>query len=149
MDCVKMFKELETHQQLKNYLHIIKDSPVYPVIFDSKRVVLSQPPIINGDHSKIKLTTKDVLIECTATDLTKANITLNTVVAMFSEYCAAPYKVEPVEVVYADDYPANSFVKGGDKLIYPKMEPRLMNANIDRMRKALSLEKLSGEEVRD
>jgi len=149
MDANKMFKELETHQQLKSYLHIIKDSPVYPVIYDSKRVVLSQPPIINGEHSKIKLTTKDVLIECTATDLTKASITLNTMIAMFAEYCKEPFKIEPVEVVYADDYPANSFTKGGDKIIYPQLTPRTMNADIDRMRKALALEKLSGEEVCD
>jgi len=149
MDANEMFKVFETHQQLKNYLGIVRDSPVYPVIYDSKRVVLSQPPIINGEHSKIRLETKDVLIECTATDLTKANITLNTVVAMFAEYCKVPFKIEPVEVVYADDYPANTFTKGGDKIIYPKLEPRMMNADIDRMRKALSLEKLSATEVRD
>ena len=57
--------------QLKSYLHIIKDSPAYPVIYDANGVVLSMPPIINGDHSKITLSTKNVFIECTATDLTK------------------------------------------------------------------------------
>merc|ERR1719486_1407310 len=104
MDCNKMFEVLSQHQQLKTYLPIIKDSPIYPVIYDSKRVVLSQPPIINSEHSKITLDTKDVLIECTATDLTKANITLNTVCPMFAEYCTAPFKIEPVEVEYAKDY---------------------------------------------
>lgn len=44
---------------------------MYPIITDSNGRVLSMPPIINGDHSKIKLTTKNVFIECTATDLTK------------------------------------------------------------------------------
>jgi hypothetical protein len=34
------------------------------------------------------LSTKNVLIECTATDLTRARIVLETVVAMFSVYCA-------------------------------------------------------------
>merc|ERR1719238_2132729 len=102
---------LSHHQQLKAYLHIIRDSPVYPVIYDSKRVVCSLPPIINGDHSKITLATKDVFIECTATDLTKATITLNTVCAMFAEYCAKPFELEPVEVVYSSDYPGNTFVK--------------------------------------
>lgn len=48
----------------RTYLPIIRDSPVYPVIYDSNRVVLSLPPIINGEHSKIKLETKDVFIEC-------------------------------------------------------------------------------------
>ncbi|KMQ89405.1 putative phenylalanine--trna ligase beta subunit-like protein [Lasius niger] len=60
-----------THPQLKQYLPIIKDSPVYPVIYDSNGIILSLPPIINGDHSKITLNTKNIFIECTATDLTK------------------------------------------------------------------------------
>ena len=38
----------------------------------------SLPPIINGAHSAISLQTRDVFIECTATDLTKAKIVLNT-----------------------------------------------------------------------
>lgn len=54
--------------QLKQYLHIIEDKPVYPVIYDSKGRVLSLPPIINGDLSRITLNTKNVFIECTATD---------------------------------------------------------------------------------
>lgn len=58
---------------------------VYPVITDAKGEVLSLPPIINGHLSRIRLDTKDVLIECTATDLTKANIVLDTMVTMFSQ----------------------------------------------------------------
>ena len=38
----------------------------------------SLPPIINGAHSAISLNTRDVFIECTATDPTKAKIVLNT-----------------------------------------------------------------------
>lgn len=44
------------------------------------RTVLSLPPIINGAHSAITLKTKNVFIECTATDLTKAKTVLNTIV---------------------------------------------------------------------
>ncbi|GFP82680.1 probable phenylalanine--tRNA ligase beta subunit [Phtheirospermum japonicum] len=73
--------------KLKKFLHIIEDSPVFPVIYDHKRTVLSLPPIINGTHSAILLKTKNVFIECTATDLMKANIVLNTMVTMFSVYC--------------------------------------------------------------
>ena len=40
-----------TDSHLKSYLPIIKDSPVYPVIYDVKNVVLSLPSIINGEHS--------------------------------------------------------------------------------------------------
>ena len=91
----------EKNLHLRRFLHLIRDSPVYPVIYDSNRkrfaaarilittgTVLSLPPIINGDHSKIKLSTRNVFIEITATDATKASITLNTMVTMFSEHCS-------------------------------------------------------------
>ena len=70
---------------------IIRDSPVYPIIYDSNRVVASMPPIINGDHSKITLNTRNILIEVTGTDETKLGIVLNIVATMFSEYCEEPY----------------------------------------------------------
>uniref|UniRef100_A0A7S2H2G7 phenylalanine--tRNA ligase n=1 Tax=Helicotheca tamesis TaxID=374047 RepID=A0A7S2H2G7_9STRA len=87
-------------KSLKPYVPLIKDSPLYPVVLDSNDVVMSLPPIINGDHSKITLDTKQVFIECTATDLTKANIVLDTMVTMFAQYCAKPYEIEPVKVTY-------------------------------------------------
>lgn len=48
----------EKDAKIKKFLYIIRDSPVFPIIKDSKGVVLSLPPIINGDHSKISLATK-------------------------------------------------------------------------------------------
>lgn len=94
---------LQNHAQLKQYLPIIKDSPVYPVMLDSNGVVLSLPPIINGEHSKITLNTKNVFIECTATDLAKAKIVLDTVVCMFSQYCKEKYTIEACEVLYPSE----------------------------------------------
>ena len=73
-------------------------SPTFPVIYDAKRVVCSLPPIINGEHSKLTLATKNVFVECTATDLTKAHVVLNAVVTMFSEYAAIPFTAEAVDV---------------------------------------------------
>jgi len=72
---------------------------VYPVVLDANRTVCSLPPIINGDHSKITLDTRNVLIEVTATDRTKAEIVTNMLVAMFSQYCDEAFTVEPVKVV--------------------------------------------------
>ena len=72
-------------KNMKEYVDIIRDSPVFPLITDARATVLSLPPLINGDHSKIKLTTKNVFIEMTATDLTKAKIALNTMISMFSQ----------------------------------------------------------------
>lgn len=58
---------------------------MYPVVTDAAGEVLSLPPVINGHLSRIRLETTDVLIEVTATDLKKANVVLDTVVAMFSQ----------------------------------------------------------------
>ncbi|KAH0624011.1 hypothetical protein JD844_007288 [Phrynosoma platyrhinos] len=89
-----------TDSHLRHYLHIIENEPLYPVIHDSNGVVLSMPPIINGEHSKISLNTKNVFIECTATDLTKAKIVLDILVTMFSEYCQKAFTIEAAEVTY-------------------------------------------------
>ncbi|GMH97782.1 hypothetical protein TrST_g12655 [Triparma strigata] len=101
-DLMEHYETDPSCKHLKPYVPIIKDEPLYPVIYDQKGTVLSLPPIINGRHSRIQLTTTNVFIECTATDLTKANIVLDTVVAMFSEHCAQPFTVEPVDVVYEE-----------------------------------------------
>ena len=67
-------------------------------------------PRFEGFFQDPRAIRKDVFIECTATDLTKANIVLNTVVAMFAEYCKEPFIAEPVEVIYENDYPGNTVV---------------------------------------
>ncbi|KAH1248541.1 Phenylalanine--tRNA ligase beta subunit, cytoplasmic [Glycine max] len=100
--------------KLKKFLHIIEDSPVFPVIYDSKRTVLSLPPIINGAHSAITLETKNVFIECTATDLTKAKVTA------FSEYCENKFVIEPVEVISSD----------GKSNIYPDLSVYNMEVSL-------------------
>lgn len=115
MNAEQLMEFYSTHAQLKAFLPIIRDSPVYPVIYDANGVVLSLPPIINGDHSKIKLESKNVFIECTATDLTKAKIVLDTLVCMFSVYCAKPFTVEFCDVVNPNgvtvQYPELTFRK--------------------------------------
>ncbi|BGP56177.1 hypothetical protein JCM8202_005947 [Rhodotorula sphaerocarpa] len=96
-DMMQLFKE---DKHLSRYLHIIEDSPVYPIIYDSSRQVLSMPPIINSDHTKITLDTTNIFIDVTATDLTKLEIVVDMIVTMFSEYCSEPFVIEPVNVAY-------------------------------------------------
>ncbi|KAK3829379.1 MAG: beta subunit of phenylalanyl-tRNA synthetase [Benniella sp.] len=123
MNGEELMAHYESDKHLEKFLHIIRSSPVYPIIYDSTRQVLSLPPIINSNHSKITLDTKNVFIECTATDLTKAKIVLNTMVAMFSEYCAEPFTVEQVEIVYED----NRQPVG----VTPDITPRITTAKVD------------------
>lgn len=64
-----------------------------------------------------------MFIECTATDLTKAKIVLNTVVCMFSEYCSTPFEVEPVEVIDSFGESHGKGVKGGGCMCVTGMLP--------------------------
>lgn len=96
---VELMEHLETDLALRSYLPIIRSSPVYPVIYDNKEQVCSLPPIINGRLSKISTNTKNVFIEVTATDLTKAKITLNTMCAMFGQYTKNKFEIQTVDIV--------------------------------------------------
>ena len=120
-DLLDFYRTDPSVKHIKEYTDLIYDSPVYPVILDSKDRVMSLPPIINSEFSKISQETEDIFIEITAVDENKANIVLNTLVAMFSCYCAKPYHVEGVEVVYEDS---------GRVIVTPNMESRPMSASI-------------------
>lgn len=118
-----------THAQLKQYLPIIRDSPVYPVITDQNGVVLSLPPIINSHHSRITVNTRNIFIECTATDLTKAKIVLDTLVTMFSQYCDDKYQGESCEVLRAD----------GTSVRYPELKVRKEVVNVKKATKYIGI----------
>ena len=95
-ELIDFYRTDDTVKHLKTYTDIIYESPVYPVLTDAKGLVMSLPPIINGRHSRITLETRNVFIECTATDKTKANIVLDTVVTMFSQHCSHPFTVSGI-----------------------------------------------------
>jgi len=109
-------------KHLGRYLPIIRDSPVYPVIYDANHDVCSLPPIINGDQSKITLDTKNVFIECTATDKTKVEIVINIMVTMFSQYTTEQFTVEPIQIVSEHN---------GESRQVPDLTPRSTQAEVD------------------
>ncbi|KAI1261899.1 phenylalanyl-tRNA synthetase [Xylariaceae sp. FL1019] len=126
----EMMTFYEKDRHLGRYLHIIKDAPVYPLIYDANRVVCSMPPIINGDHSKISLNTKNVFIEVTATDETKLDIVINMMVTMFSGYCKEPFAVEPVKIISDHNQQTR---------ITPNLNPRDYSVEVDYLNACLGL----------
>jgi phenylalanyl-tRNA synthetase beta chain len=122
MNAEEMMQFYENDKHLGKYLHIIRDKPVYPVIYDSQRIVCSMPPIINGDHSKITLNTRNVFIEMTGTDRTKLEIVNNIIVAMFSQYCAEPFTIEPVKIISDHNKETRQT---------PDLTPRVAEAEVD------------------
>lgn len=122
MDAEELMQLYENDKHLGKYLHIIRDKPLYPVIYDSKRVVCSMPPIINGNHSKISLKTTNVFIEMTATDRTKLEIVNHIMVTMFSMYCADPFTIEPIKIISEHN---------SETRITPDLSPRTAKAEVD------------------
>ena len=116
----------EKNSHLLPYLSITDTSPLHPVIFDAQRAVLSLPPIINSERSKLTPNTQNVLIECTGTDSTKLTIVLQTIVAMFGPYCE---QIEAVQVV-------NS---AGHASIPPSLQPSHFTASVDYINRGIGV----------
>ena len=131
MNGEELMQFYENDKHLGKYLHIIRDSPVYPVIFDSQKTVCSLPPIINSDHSKISLKTKNVFMEITATDRTKLEIVNNIMVSMFSQYCAEPFTIEPVKIISEHNQETRQT---------PDLKPRLAEVEVDYVNSCCGLE---------
>jgi len=136
-DAQQLMDLYSNDSHLKQYLGIIRDSPVYPVIYDSEGTVLSMPPIINGDKSKISLDTTNVLVEMTATDLTKAKVVMDTLVTMFAQYCEdEAFVVESGEVTTPD----------GQVLNYPTLNYRKEVVEKDKVNSLVGVE-LTSEKI--
>ncbi|KAF7560007.1 hypothetical protein G7046_g4146 [Stylonectria norvegica] len=131
MDGEELMAFYENDKHLGRFLHIIRDSPVYPAIYDSNRVLCSLPPIINGNHSKISVDTTNVFIEMTATDMTKLEIVTDMMVTMFSEYCAEPFTVEPVQIISEH----NNLTR-----VTPTLKARVAKVEIDYLNSCTGLE---------
>ncbi|KAI9862731.1 MAG: phenylalanine--tRNA ligase subunit beta [Trichoglossum hirsutum] len=137
MNGVELMKFYENDKHIGKFLHIIRDSPVYPVIYDSRRTVCSLPPIINGDHSKITLSTKNIFMEITALDKTKVEIVNNIMVAMFSQYCEEPFTVEPIKVISPHNHESREV---------PNLTPRETHAEVSYINACCGLS-LSADEI--
>jgi len=87
---------------MKKFLPILEGHDKFPVFFDADRNVLSLPPLINSNRTKISCETKNVFVEVTAMDLQKAKICLAIMAAQFSTHSAGEWqhKCEQVQITY-------------------------------------------------
>ena len=105
--------------KLKRFVPLLAGAIVVPVVLDANREVASLPPVINGARSALTVSTRDIFIECTGTDLRKCRTVLATVVAALAEHCATPFEAEPVDVVDAF----------GAARTYPDLAPRELDVD--------------------
>lgn len=65
---MSMEEMLERHPKGRAYAHLVAEAPRFPLIVDADDRVLSFPPIINGELTRVSAATTDVLVDCTGTD---------------------------------------------------------------------------------
>ena len=141
MDASQLFEVLKKDQKLKKYLHIIEDKLKFPVFYDAKGTVLSLPPIINSDTTKISLETKNVFIEMTGTDLHKLEVCLAVLAGQFSQHCQgdSQFTIEQVEIVHE---------QSGKVEVYPNLKSHEFEVEVQSINTTLGLD-LDIEKIRE
>ncbi len=76
---------LKNHKKGHKYAHLLENYSKYPLIIDAEDNILSMPPIINGELTKLNIGTKNVLVDVTGTDEKAVNHTLNIITTSFAE----------------------------------------------------------------
>ena len=88
---------LQNHKKGHKYAHLLNKYSKYPLIIDTEDNILSMPPIINGELTKLNIRTKNVLVDVTGTDEKAVNHTLNIITTSFAETGA---KIKTMDTIY-------------------------------------------------
>jgi phenylalanyl-tRNA synthetase beta chain len=82
---MSMDEILEKHPKGRDYAKIVKDFPLFPLIVDKDDNVLSFPPIINGELTRVTIDTKNILLDTTGTDNRAVGIAVNIICTAMAE----------------------------------------------------------------
>ncbi|MEM4347338.1 MAG: phenylalanine--tRNA ligase subunit beta [Candidatus Altiarchaeota archaeon] len=93
-------KILKKHPKGKEYSFILEGKERYPVLIDKNKNVLSFPPIINAELTRVTYETKEIFIDITGLDEIAINQALNIVTTSIAERSkeAKIYSVEIIKV---------------------------------------------------
>ncbi|MBP2134090.1 phenylalanyl-tRNA synthetase beta chain [Methanomicrobium sp. W14] len=139
---------LKEHPKGKDYAHLVNKFDRFPLIVDSEDNVLSFPPIINGELTKVTTETGNILLDCTGTDKKAVMIAANIICTALAE---AGGKVESVDVsgeIMPSLEPAERTVKVSEcnRLIGFNLSVESMTEMLEKMR--FGAEPLDEENVR-
>jgi len=91
---------LEQTEKGREYAHIIRNpKELVPLILDSRGEVLSMPPIINSELTRLTPGIRDLFIDVTGTDLRAISYTLEIIVAALAERGG---RISTLEIEYPD-----------------------------------------------
>lgn len=116
---------LEKHEKGIAYKKEVEWAKLYPLIVDKKGRVLSFPPIINGELTRVVENTQNLFIDVTGTELNAIQKSLNVLVTALSDMGG---KLENVRIEYDNQV-----------LITPDLTPQKMKLTVDYANKRLGL----------
>jgi phenylalanyl-tRNA synthetase beta chain len=117
---------LEKHEKGMAYKSEVDFASRYPLIVDRKGHVLSFPPIINGELTRVVEDTKNLFIDVTGTELNAISRSLNVLVTALADMGGA---VETVRVEYSDHV-----------LVTPDLTPQKMKLRVAYSNERLGLD---------
>jgi phenylalanyl-tRNA synthetase beta chain len=90
---------LEKHTKGIAYKHLIEWSHKYPILIDKEGKVLSMPPIINGELTRVTSKTTNLFLDVTGTDYIAVERSLNVLTTALADMGGI---LEKVQVQYPD-----------------------------------------------
>jgi phenylalanyl-tRNA synthetase beta chain len=76
---------LAEHPKGRDYAHLVESFPRFPLIVDADDQVLSFPPIINGELTRVTTGTRNILLDTTGTDLKAVMTAVNIICTALAE----------------------------------------------------------------
>jgi phenylalanyl-tRNA synthetase beta chain len=76
---------LDKHPKGRDYARIVRDFPLFPLITDDDDHVLSFPPIINGERTRVTMDTRNILLDTTGTDERAVRVAVNIICTAMAE----------------------------------------------------------------
>jgi phenylalanyl-tRNA synthetase beta chain len=117
---------LESHPKGVAYAELLAEHKRYPVLQDAKKQVLSMPPIINSEETKLKAGTTRVFIDVTGISQAAVNKSLDTLVCSLAEIGGS---IETVTIVDT----------GGQQRTTPDLSPRSAQVDLAEAKRWLGL----------
>lgn len=118
---------LENHDKGEKYSKLLEEYEYYPLIVDANDNIMSMPPIINSDLTKLTTDTKNLFIDVTGTDITAVTNALNIIASNLSEN-GATIETMTVKYPYHDD------------VEYPDFEEKIIDVHVDTASEFIGIE---------
>ncbi len=125
---------LEENEKGKKYAHLLEGFDKYPMITDNEGKILSMPPIINGNLTRLEEDTHTIIVDITGTDKKAVEQSLNIICCSFAEVGG---KIKSMEMVYED----KTFTT-------PDLTPREKTVHVDYTNQLIGGTNLNAEDVK-